>query len=114
MVSAATYTDIAVISATCLSVVFVILFFARTAKKVLWYMVKWAVAFVILQAFMSALNMFPAYGVLRDALYTAFKRSLFSTAGAAAEPAFTIFKNEVKKMAKEYITNEKSTLDGEL
>jgi hypothetical protein len=106
MVGSAGYLDVAVLAFVGLIFVGIAMLFARTAKRALWFLFSWALAFVVLNGILGVLNAFPAYALLRDAVWTAFRRVVLPAArgtGSLQTELWAVFRDEVQRMARSYV-----------
>ncbi len=101
--SSATYFDVAVLCSCALVGVWAVLFVSRSAKNALYFLIKWAVAFIVLNAIMSVLTYFPGYAVVRDAVVGALSRVVLGTTGGKS--AWDLMKEEVQRMAQKHVAN---------
>jgi hypothetical protein len=107
--TSATYFDVALLCSFGLAGAWALLFVTRSAKGALLFLIKWAIAFTVLNAIMATLSHFPGYGVVRDALVGALSRVVMGTTGG--KPAWDVLKEEMRRLAQKHVADPRYAND---
>jgi hypothetical protein len=105
------YFDVVILCAAGLLGTSVMLFVSRSIKRSMLFLIKWAVAFIVLNAIVTVLTYFPGYAIVRDAVAGSISRVILGNADGKA--IMEVVKEELRRMAKKHImdaANAKSDL----